>query len=88
MVTTNDLRVGTRVMFDSGGWGILMDCRKGNKRKVDIGGDLCEVRASSIYSYWDDGVQEWVGVALTRAQLEAKVPVYIGEMGSFLPYGF
>ncbi len=82
-MTTNDLKKGDCVGFNTGGWGQLMDNVKGDLRTVLIGNELMRVHSYNIISYRVG--EEWLPVDHTPVQRtkRATPAVYFGEFKGF-----
>ena len=85
-MTTNELKKGCYVGFNTGGYGQLTDNAKGDVRKVVIGGELTNVHSYNITSYLaSDG--EWHIVKHTPIQ-ETKKETEMVIFGEFKGFGF
>ena len=85
-MTTNELKKGDYVGFNTGGYGQLADNTKGNVRKVFIGGELVKVHSFNITRYLaSDG--EWYGVTHTDIQKTKKATTGV-MFGTFNGFGF
>jgi len=89
MATTNDLKKGNYVGFNTGGYGQLADNAKGNIRKIFIGGELVRVHSYNITSYLADD-RNWYPVEHTPIQKTKKATssVIVGEFQWFGSSGF
>lgn len=82
MITTNDLKKGTRIKLANGWYGTLMDNRKGNTRLAEVEGvsndigsvyghDIVQARVQTDFMA-NGGGFEWMAVTHTPQQIAAR----------------